>query len=107
MNRREAVCALLAVAWLNGRWPARAQESRAKPYRIATLPDFLVPVARDLFIDAMRELGWIEDRDFVIAESGYQYGGAQLSEAAIRVVAVSPTRSGPERSGVPQRAATM
>jgi putative ABC transport system substrate-binding protein len=90
MRRRDAVCTLLAVATFGGTWRARAQVNHAKPFRIATFPDFISPATRDWFIDAMRELGWMEDRDFVIVSSGFQLDEPEVNEAAIRVVAGKP-----------------
>jgi len=45
MNRRDAVCALL-TATISGTWRAKAQVNHAKPFRIATFPDFAYPAAR-------------------------------------------------------------
>jgi putative tryptophan/tyrosine transport system substrate-binding protein len=90
MNRRDAICALLAVTTLCGTWRATAQVNHAKPFRIATFPDFLSPAARDWFIDAMRELGWVEERDFFIISSGFQIGEPEVNEAARQVVANKP-----------------
>jgi putative ABC transport system substrate-binding protein len=89
VNWRDAVCALVAAATLSGtRW-ARTQDNQAKPFRIATFPD-VTPVTRDWFIDAMRDLGWIEERNFVIVPSEFQIGNAGVDEAARRVVADKP-----------------
>ena len=91
MNRREAICAFLAVATLSGMWPARAQVNKAKPFRISTFPDFLYPDARDWFMYAMRKLGRMEERDFVILPSAFQLGERGIvDEVAKRVVADKP-----------------
>jgi putative ABC transport system substrate-binding protein len=89
MNRRDAVCALLAVAALSGRRHARAQAIKAKPFRIATLPDFH-PALRDLLPNAMRELGWTEGHEFLVIQSGLQFVGSDIDERARRVVADRP-----------------
>jgi hypothetical protein len=73
VNRRDVVSALFAVATLSGTRQARAQIDHTKPFRIATFPD-VTPVTRDWIIDAMRELGWIEERDFLIVPSEFQIG---------------------------------
>jgi putative tryptophan/tyrosine transport system substrate-binding protein len=89
MKRRKFIALIGAV----GAWPiaSPAQPTkRDKPFRIATLPDFLLPVTRDWFIDAMRGFDWMENRDFVIVGSGYRFGDAQLDEPAARVVAGQP-----------------
>jgi putative tryptophan/tyrosine transport system substrate-binding protein len=90
MNRRGALWALFAVATVGGTGETRAQVNPAKPFQIATFPDFLNPTARDFFMDAMRELDWIEGRDFVILPSGFQLGEPGLDEAAKRVVVDKP-----------------
>jgi putative ABC transport system substrate-binding protein len=81
---------LLAGATISGTWPARAQVNHAKPVRIATLPDFISPAARDWFIDAMRAVGWVEERDFFIVPSGFQIGEPGVDEVAKRVVKDKP-----------------
>jgi len=63
----------------------------AKPFRIVTLPDFNPPSIRDVFIDAMRQLGWIEGRDFVVVMSGFQWGAMDGLDDVVRwLIAENP-----------------
>jgi hypothetical protein len=60
-----------------------------RPARIATL-SHLLPITRDWFIDAMREKGWLEERDFILVQSDYPDGDPNLDEAAARTVGSKP-----------------
>jgi putative ABC transport system substrate-binding protein len=85
MNRRET----LAVLALLGIDPVFAQpRGRAKPARIAQLPD-LWPEIHKLFIDSMRERGWVEGRDYSIVRADIETG-RDLEENARRIVAARP-----------------
>ena len=84
MKRRE----LIALAGSALAWPG-VLRAQARPYRIVTFPD-VEPVVRDAMSVAMRELGWDEKHDVEVLESGFQYGGAQIEQAAKRVVALKP-----------------
>lgn len=66
---------LLASAALIVAAPARAGKSR-QPYRVAFVPDFgkaRAPLQK-VFVDAMRRLGRLEGRDYVLYHSGVLYG---------------------------------
>lgn len=85
MNRRESFTAL-ALLVAN---PALAQpRRRARPARIAELPD-LWPELHKLFIDSMRERGWVQDRDYVIVRADIETG-RDIEENARRIVAAKP-----------------
>jgi putative ABC transport system substrate-binding protein len=71
MRRRHAIAALLAVPALAYAWALRAQAR--PPFRIG----FLFPrddKMRAVFVGAMKEHGWLEQRDFVIVESPHPAG---------------------------------
>src|SRR5262245_40980259 len=70
---------------------ALAQQSPTRDmlFRIATLPDF-VPIVRDAFLAAMGDLGLSEGRDFLIEQSGAQFGETNFDEATKRVAASMP-----------------
>jgi putative ABC transport system substrate-binding protein len=90
MNRRDAVYALLALGAAISPLRVAAQATKGeKPFRIVTLSD-LFPDHRGWFSDAMRDLGWIEERDFVIVESGVQWGQFELHDAVNRIVVDKP-----------------
>ena len=56
------------------------------------LPDFLFPAARDWLMDAMRERGRMEERNFVILPSGFRLGEpAVVDEVAKRLSRTSLT----------------
>lgn len=58
-------------------WPlvARAQNANKAPRRIAFLPD-LSPAALEDWRADMRVLGWTEERDFIVMQSGIEGGGS-------------------------------
>lgn len=89
MNRRETLAALLALGASIGSRRAEAQAPRAgKPFRIGVIPD--LPAARLEHIKAaMRELGWVADRDYVLIQSGIQMGG-DVDLSVKRVVDAKP-----------------
>jgi putative ABC transport system substrate-binding protein len=91
INRRDVMGALLALAGMAVPLRAKAQATKGeKPKRIVTFPDFSPPI-RDAFLDAMRELGWAESRDFIIVQSGFQWGVMSgIDEALGRLVADTP-----------------
>jgi putative ABC transport system substrate-binding protein len=72
---------------------ARAQAPKHEnPFRIATLPDRQAP-SREWFSAAMRDLGWMEGRDFIVVQSGLfgiSINEQQLSEAIKHVLANKP-----------------
>jgi putative tryptophan/tyrosine transport system substrate-binding protein len=88
MRRREFIAlAGTAIAFLSV--STRAQQLKLnKPARIATLSN-LDPI-RGWFVDAMREKGWLEERDFILVQSHYQHGDPNLDEAVAGVVASKP-----------------
>jgi putative tryptophan/tyrosine transport system substrate-binding protein len=89
MRRREFITLIGGSA----AWPHSllAQGARgAKPCRIVTLPD-IHPSVRDVFIDALRQLDWIEGRDFVVIMSGFQWGAMDGIDDVVRgLVAENP-----------------
>jgi putative tryptophan/tyrosine transport system substrate-binding protein len=89
MRRREFIAlAGTAIAFLSV--STRAQQVKLnKPARIATLSN-LDPIARGWFVDAMREKGWLEERDFILVQSHYQHGDPNLNESVAGVVASKP-----------------
>ena len=72
MKRRELLYSLLALGAVVCPRSARAQVVRP-PFRIGLLPD-LSAVRFGQFIHAMREEGWVERREFVVAKTGFEYG---------------------------------
>ena len=86
VTRRRVVLALGAGA-LATPLSAFAQLLRGdKPFRVGSLPDF-VPAYRAFFSEAMLELGWVEGRNFIIAEPGIKMGGDQIQiEKAANIV---------------------
>lgn len=89
MNRRDTLAALLALGAVAGPLRAGAQAQWAgKSYRIGLLPD-IGAVRRKQFVDAMREAGWSEGREFAIVNSEFKYG-PQIEAAATRIVAAKP-----------------
>jgi putative ABC transport system substrate-binding protein len=87
MNRRRAISGLLASAAAVTSSRARAQQ--AKPFRIAGFPNF-APITRRILSDVMREVGWTEGTDFIIVQSGFEFGAPDPDEAARRTVAGNP-----------------
>ena len=88
MRRRDTILALLALGATAGPLAAGAQAQRAGPFRIGLLPD-RTPAFREQIAAALRDLGWLEGRDYQFVLTGYQ-GGDQIEEAASRMVAASP-----------------
>jgi putative tryptophan/tyrosine transport system substrate-binding protein len=88
--KRRAFIALLGAAAARPH-SLLAQGARgAKPFRIVTLPD-IHPSIHHVFLDAMREVGWIEGRDFIVVPSGFQWGVMTgIDEAVQRLVAGHP-----------------
>ena len=85
MNRRESLAALTLLVSNTGLAQPRG---RARPARIAQLPD-LWPEAHKLFIDSMRERGWVDGRDYVIVRADIETG-RDLEENTKRIVAAKP-----------------
>jgi len=88
MKRREFIALVGGtVAWPHS---LLAQGARgAKPFRIVTLPDIQPSSMHDVFIDAMRQLDWIEGRDFVLVMSGFQWGVMDgLNDVVRRLIAL-------------------
>ena len=74
MNRRDAVLALLTFGAAIGPPRANAQiPGTGKPFRIGLIPD-LLEIRHDQINAALRKLGWTPGRDFVLFQSGIQYG---------------------------------
>ena len=74
MNRRNTVLALLALGASIAPAHARAQVSKTgKPFRIGIIPD-LTEIRHEQISAALRELGWVPGRDFVLFQSGIEYG---------------------------------
>jgi putative ABC transport system substrate-binding protein len=89
MKRREFITLVGGAA---ATWPlaARAQNTNKAPRRIATFPD-LLPAVLEAWRAEMRALGWIEERDYIVVQSGIEAGSrSPLDEAAQRVVASKP-----------------
>jgi len=93
MRRRDAVGGLLALTAVTMPLRARAQAPKHEnPFRIATLPDRVAP-SNEWFSDAMRDLGWMEGRDFIVVQSGLfgmSNNEQQLGEAIKHVLANKP-----------------
>jgi len=89
MRRREFITLVSSAAACSPATLAEQPSMRGKPFRIATLPDF-VPASRDPFLAAMGDLGLREGRDFLLEKTGVQYGDGILSEAAQRVAEAMP-----------------
>jgi putative ABC transport system substrate-binding protein len=87
MNRRHAICALLAFGAAAGPLRAAAQP-RARLFRIGLLPD-CEDAYCGWFHDAMRESGWLEGRDFELVTPGLRWG-VEVETAAQRVVSANP-----------------
>src|SRR5262245_49094029 len=89
MRRRHFIAlAGTAISFLSV--STRAQQVKLnKPARIATLSD-LPSIVRGWFVDAMREKGWLEERDFILVQSHYQHGDPNLDESVAAVVASKP-----------------
>jgi hypothetical protein len=77
MRRREFIAlGGTAIAFLSV--STRAQQVKLnKPARIATFSD-PSPTGRERFVSAMREKGWLEERDFILVQSHYQHGDPNL-----------------------------
>lgn len=91
MNRRDTLVALLALG--AAPFAVRAQPAHpARPFRIGLLPGF--PGNDDYYrkwvAGAMREMGWIEGRDFSLFSSGLEYRTDQMEADARRAVAENP-----------------
>lgn len=86
MRRRDALAGLLSLAALA---PLCAKgQARARAMRIGVVPDFDEPFG-GLFYEAMRDLGWLRGRDFVVIETGIPFGH-QIEPAAKRMVLAAP-----------------
>lgn len=59
------------------------------PARITTISD-LLPGQRNWLTTAMLDHGWVEGQDFILVESEFQFGGANLNEAVTRAIASKP-----------------
>lgn len=86
MRRRDAILALLASAAILPSTPL-AQTRGGKPFRIACIPD--LGAARSPFLAAMKELGWLDGRDFSVVEYGVPPGPVNRP-ATERLVAERP-----------------
>lgn len=89
VRRREFIALLGSLAACPPATLAQQSATRTKPFRIATLPDFLARW-RDVFLTAMGDLGWSEGRDFLVEQSGSQIGDKNIDHTAQRVVASMP-----------------
>jgi len=87
VKRRELLYSLLALGAVVCPRSARAQVVRP-PFRIGLLPD-LSAVRFGQFIHAMREEGWVERREFVVAKTGFEYG-PNIEQAASLAVQGAP-----------------
>lgn len=91
MRRRELLAAIGSVTAFT--WPCSLigqLRVRDQLLRIVTLPD-IPPTIRGAFLDAMRELGWIEGRDFVVVTSGFQWGALDgIDDVVRRLTAENP-----------------
>ena len=91
MNRRQVVSRLLALGAMAAPMHANAQVAKdGSPFRIVTLPDLVFPSGRTWFIEAMREFGQVEGRDFIVVPSGIESIQREFDETARRVVADQP-----------------
>ena len=93
MNRRVflvAVAALPALAWID---PARAQSAKApggKVMRVGILRHSGTPSLHTVFVDTLRELGWIEGRNVVYDIASTDGDDKRLPEVAAALVARRP-----------------
>lgn len=83
MNRREASVLLSLAAVL-----PMVANGQARPLRVGGLPDFIEPFG-GWFHEAMQDLGWEKDRNFVLLQTGFPFGH-QIEPAARRIVAEAP-----------------
>jgi putative ABC transport system substrate-binding protein len=87
VKRRVALAALLSLAGTG--WGSVARGQGRASYRVG----FLFPrddAMREVFVAAMKEHGWLEQRDFVIVQSPYPTGQAYLERAAKELVSQRP-----------------
>jgi putative ABC transport system substrate-binding protein len=94
MKRRHALAALLAgasVLRMPGAFAQGAATARADaiPFRIYMLP-WSASERREQFLEAMSELGWTRNREFVLQESPFGYDLPRLEAAARAAVAENP-----------------
>jgi putative tryptophan/tyrosine transport system substrate-binding protein len=89
MNRRSAIAAVLAAAAACGGVPLRAQPQAPRlPIRIGLLPD-LDPESRESFAAAMKQVGWIEGREYIVETSGLDVA-MHLEPVLTRMVPSAP-----------------
>ena len=89
MNRRDTVLALLALGAAIAPPHVLAQiRGTGKPFRIGLIPD-LLEIRHEQISAALRELGWTPGRDFVLFQSGIQYG-RDIENSVKRVVDDKP-----------------
>src|SRR5512141_1921618 len=89
MNRRDAVLAMFALGSAADPLFAFAQQQANTPLRIGLVPDQVMGPWHKGFIDALRELGHIEGRDYVFIHSGVPYG-PETQSALDRVLEAKP-----------------
>jgi len=99
MNRRDTLFALLLLGSAAYTLRVSAETRRSeRPYRIGLLPD-LSPEALAWFSEAMKKLGWAENRDFTFVQSGMKIGPRDrpiptrmvMSQSQFRQEEISPS----------------